>query len=89
MTVSYSSYLSFAPAGTVPLDCEGMRQHRTDRVRVLGGGVSYERGRQRLTVELRRTRGADISGYDCCQLRNDVTTVLVGVSRQLWTRGVR
>lgn len=76
----------FAPTQgptTVPLDCDGQRQRHTDRGRVFGGGFSLDRGRHQFVIELRRTRGEDISGYDCCQLRNDATTILIGASRRM------
>ena len=73
-----------APIPTVVLDCLSQRQRYTDRGAVLGAGVSLQRGRNEVALEFRRVRGEDISGYgDCCRLRNDVRTVLLGVSRRL------
>ena len=72
-----------APPGTSPLDCDSQRQRHTDRSQVMGGGLAFDRGPSQVTLEFRRTRGSDIAGYDCCQLRNDVTSFLLGVSRKL------
>jgi hypothetical protein len=79
------SILSVYPGpAPVALDCLSQRQRYTDRGTVLGGGVSLQRGRNEVALELRRVRGEDISGYGaCCRLRNDVTTLLLGVSRRL------
>jgi hypothetical protein len=71
------------PPGTVPLDCQSQRRHHSDRGRVFGGGVLLNRGLEQLVLEFRRTRGQDISGYDCCQLRNDVEAIVLGVSRRV------
>jgi len=79
--VAYSS--SSNPPGTVPLNCDDQRRHHTDRGEVFGGGILLNRGRMQFTAEFRRTRGQDISGYDCCQLRNDVTSILIGAVNRL------
>ena len=80
------SIQSVNPPGTLDLDCDGQRKHRTDRGDVIGGGLSLDRGGRRVTLELRRTRGRDISGYNCCELRNDVTSIVVGVAGRLSLR---
>lgn len=75
---------SSIPAGTVPLDCESQRRIHSDRGQVFGGGLLLNRGRQQLTLEVRRTRGQNIAGYgECCSLRNDVTSILIGASHRL------
>jgi hypothetical protein len=71
------------PPGTVPLDCDSQRQRHTDRSQILGGGLAFDRGGSQVSLELRRTRGSDIAGYSCCELRNVVTSFVLGVSRKV------
>jgi hypothetical protein len=73
------------PPGTGRLDCDSQRTRHSDFSSVFGGGVSFNNGPMQFTAEIRRTRGRDIGpgGYGCCQLRNDVTSVLIGASRRV------
>jgi hypothetical protein len=79
----YLASIVAGPSQRVPLNCDYQRKRHADRGRVLGGGVLFNRGRMQWSGELRRTRGQDISGYRCCDLRNDVTSILIGASRRL------
>jgi hypothetical protein len=69
---------------TVLQGCPTQRQKRGDLSLVSGMGLAYHAGSQLLSVEIRHTSGiSSISGYSCCSLRNDATSVLVGASVKL------
>ena len=74
----YDVFTSFK----IEYDCDDMRDLRTDRSGVLGGGLLLDRGAGQFTIELRRTRGGNV-GYACCALHNNVTSVVVGFARSM------
>lgn len=73
------------PGGTfrVPLDCNSQRLRYSDRGEIFAGGLLLDNGPRQVSVEIRRVSGGDISGYGCCELRNQTTSLVFGISRRL------
>lgn len=72
---------SVVPAGRIAIRCAEYRGVRGDRGVIAGWGLSFDRGRTQLALDVRRVRGSNIGSRH--SVRNDVSAVTLALARRL------